>query len=282
MKDIGVLTIHGIGNDNDKFDDPFREKLEGHLKADFNRLAIRRAHWSPEVSGEQTDVWKRIEKGPGASLRWDFARKFFMNYFADSLAYQRYGYKREPDSTYERIQDVVHRELRSLREELGGDKPLVVLAYSLGGYITTSYTWDRQHWKEPVPDPRGDSAFTRMETLAGLVTFGCNLPFFAFGAKPRLTIDFPGKALAGSYPATAAAARWQNYYDADDVLGWPIHEVYEGPAATIACIDDYPINVGIPIIQSGTPLSHIGYWKDQSFVKPVAEYLRTLLGTVAP
>ncbi len=40
-------------------------------------------------------------------------------------------------------------------------------------------------------------------------------------------------------------------------------------------VSDHTIDVGWPI-QSATPFSHIGYWKDKDFIKPVAAHLSAL------
>ena len=277
MKELGVLVIHGMGDETPDFDEGIRSKLEAKLgAATFARIAWQPVHWAPEVAPAQRDMWDAVRVD--ADLDWKPVRRFFLDYFADALAYQRYGYRREADSTYERIQDVVHSALVDLDAKLGPDRPLVVLAHSLGAYVITSYTWDRQRWDASTGvDPRGTSGFTRMEHLAGIVTFGCNLPFFAFGAKVPKTIKFPGAALPTHLAATA---RWLNFYDADDVLGWPIKNVYVEPQETIDLITDYQVNVGIPLLQSSNPLSHLGYWKDNDMVGPVAEYLQSVLDAV--
>ena len=66
------------------------------------------------------------------------------------------------------------------------------------------------------------SPFERMEWLVGLVTFGLNLPLFTFAYDPVEAIAFPGGGLP---PDEADKARWLNYYDKDDVLGYPLKPI---------------------------------------------------------
>ena len=279
MGDIGILVVHGMGTQKADFDDEFKAKLTKELGASMNRIAWEKVHWAPVVAGAETDMWKRVSQD--GDLDWRRVRQFFMNYFADALAYQRAGYRRQvdtdPSATYERIQDCVRDALVRLRKQLGGDKPVVVVAHSLGAYIMTSYVYDRQHWNRAkegdVDDPRGTTLFTRMETLAGLVTHGANLPLFAFATTKPKTIDFPGVALP---PPIAARAAWLNFYDPDDVLGWPLKHVYDEPASTIARIVDTPVNVG-GLLTSWNPMAHTAYWTDKDFVQPVAQFLESLL-----
>jgi len=78
-----------------------------------------------------------------------------------------------------------------------------------------------------------------METLAGCITFGCNIPFFVFA------------------------------YAKKDIK--PINQAYN------KVIDrDIPINVG-GILTSWNPMSHQKYWTDNDFTKPVARFIKTLL-----
>ena len=85
-------------------------------------------------------------------------------------------------------------------------KPLVVLAHSIGGHIMSNYIWDIQK-KRPIVEP-GANKFERMETLAGIITFGCKIPLFTFALKDIVPITLPG------------GVKWLNYFDPDDVLGY--------------------------------------------------------------
>jgi len=69
--------------------------------------------------------------------------------------------------------------------------PVIILAHSLGGHIMSNYIWDMQKPKNSLPDDL--SSFERLEYLAGMITFGCNIPVFAFAHRKIETIDFPGK-----------------------------------------------------------------------------------------
>ena len=115
-----------------------------------------------------------------------------------------------------------------------------------------------------------------------MVTFGCNIPLFSLEFEVATPIDLPGPGV--TKPQLRAMARWLNYLDSDDVLGWPLRPLY-GKALdkltpqqkeTVARIEDHEINVG-SFGTSWNPLSHSGYWTDSDFTKPVAAYLQTVL-----
>jgi len=117
--------------------------------------------------------------------------------------------------------------------------------------------------------------------LAGIVTFGCAIPLFSLAYDVPVPIDLPGPKVAG---AVRDAARWLNFLDRDDIVGWPLRPLYARhldiltPAqrGTVSRIEDHEIDVGGPITR-WNPASHDSYWTDDDFVRPVAAYLDTLL-----
>ena len=110
-------------------------------------------------------------------------------------------------------------------------------------------------------------------------------------ADPYVPIRVPSPS--NLLPANwTADKKWLNYYDRDDILGWPLtalaavdEDAGENEitalmdpadrARFLGMVNDHTINVGWPI-QSATPFSHVGYWKDKDFIKPVAAHLAAL------
>jgi hypothetical protein len=72
----------------------------------------------------------------------------------------------------------------------------------------------------------------------------------------------------------AAEARWWNYYDKDDVLGYPLKPI--SPSYDAVVDEDIEINVG-GFATSFTPKSHTEYWTDNDFTEPVAKFLTAFL-----
>ncbi|MDH3316822.1 MAG: hypothetical protein OER43_13795 [Gammaproteobacteria bacterium] len=101
-----------------------------------------------------------------------------------------------------------------------------------------------------------------MRTLAGLITLGCNIPLFTFALKKIVPISLPKKAT------------WLNFFDPDDVLGYPLKPLCPEYRRVIS--RDVAINVG-GISSSWNPLSHSGYWSGNDFTKPVARFLGKLI-----
>ena len=139
------------------------------------------------------------------------------------------------------------------------------------GFFTDDYIWDMQH--PGGNPPPGLSPFERMHTLAGMVTFGCNIPLFTFAYTNVVPIVFPAAELPDPGDVRDKA-KWLNYFDPDDVLGYPLKSIN---AAYDAVVDeDIPINVG-GLFSSWNPISHTKYWTDNDFTKPAAEFIATFL-----
>ena len=74
--------------------------------------------------------------------------------------------------------------------------------------------------------------------------------------------------------AARAAARWLNFFDADDVLGYPLRPLSASYHDAVSA--DLQIDVG-SILKSWNPLSHEEYWTDNDFIAPVAGMIREIL-----
>ncbi|MCM0084279.1 hypothetical protein L4X63_22090 [Geomonas sp. Red32] len=261
-KKVGVLLVHGMGTTMDDFaHDPIhelRERISGRgLKCED--LAWESVYWAPLLSARENQLW--VDLSADHDLNWAKLRKFFINAFGNITAYQT-AHDR-PDSIYYRIHDQVHAALVALYEKLGGeDRPLVVIAHSLGSVIMSNYIWDRQKGKDV--DRYGASPFERMETLAGLVTLGTNIPFFTMTESPVVSIEFPPNTLPEK---VRRRAKWLNLYDSDDVLGWPLKPL--SPSYADAVSEDIEVSVG-NILTAWNPANHAAYWTDDEVIKPAA------------
>ena len=266
--EIGVLVVHGMGRQRDDFAATFIGEMDGRL----DRLGLpagavhwRAGYWADLLNTREEALWAHLS----SDHKLDFTRlrRFFISAFGDAVAYRR-GPAGGTD-VYAEIHGRIRRHLRALRATLGdANRPLVVVAHSLGSVIISDYIWDAQSTNGRA---RGENAFECMETLAGLVTFGSNIPLFSL-ALPRIeSITFPPPALP---EPLRSAARWLNLYDADDVLGWPLRPLSPSYAAAVS--EDREINVG-GIVTSWNPLSHDAYWTDDDFAGPVAELIRDVV-----
>ncbi len=193
-------------------------------------------------------------------------RKFVLTALGDASAYQKVNGTQ--NTTYEQIHERVRNEIERLYTiDLGAAaKPLIILAHSLGGHIMSNYIWDMQQSANT-----GVSDFESMGHLAGFVTFGCNIPLFTFAYRNVVPIAFPGSKVSDE---VKRKAKWFNYYDPDDVLGYPLKPINAAYRGVVN--KDIPINVG-GVFSSWNPMSHTKYWTDNDFTKPVSKFIANFL-----
>ena len=271
-KDLAIAVIHGVGWQQAGYSNAMMAEINGRLSRehglDSQRIAWSEIHWAPITEALQRTYLSEARE----TLHWLPVRELLVSFLGDAAAYQRvHGVE---TSTYTQIHALVRQSIDELHGKLGqSDRPLVVLAHSMGGHIISNYIWDLQRGHVSA---QGLSGFQRMQTLVGMVTFGCNIPLFAMAHQTPTPIEFPPSQLP---PDWAAKARWLNFFDRDDVLAYPI-KALGGSYEALPELEDVQINVGRPWT-SWNPWSHTGYWTHRNFTKPVAGYLAELLATVS-
>jgi pimeloyl-ACP methyl ester carboxylesterase len=272
-RDVGVLIVHGMGSQPETFANDLRERLKPRIRAlghDDGRIAWESGYWAAELEHKENELWTDMSLG---DLRWDRLRRFIVSALGDAVAYRPSG-KGHRD-VYFNIHDAIRRRLATLRRELDDrDRPLVVLAHSLGAHVVSNYAWDARKGREEEAESKLWSPFERMETLVTFVTFGCNIPLLTLAYDSVESIEFPPPELS---PTLRAAAKWLNFYDIDDVLGYPLKTLSPSYERTVT--EDIAINVGGPL-QAWNPLSHSGYWSDHDFIDQAAAAIGEVLAVV--
>jgi hypothetical protein len=267
---VGVFIIHGMGDHEASFAEGLIRRVRQRLGAAAADVVFEACHWAPILQAQQDLTWQRMLRSGRMDLKG--LRRWVMSALGDPATYLS-GFFRAGQPAYRDVHECIRSTLARISDALGGrnDAPLVVLAHSLGSVIASNYIWDEQQGTSPI----GRTPFERMETLTGFMTYGSNIPLFVPPGRPAVCIRFP----APSLPAPlAAVAAWENLYDPDDVLGYPLSEIWDDAQGTH--IFDIPINVGgWPV--SETPFVHTFYHRDDDFVNRVTLRIAAILAAVA-
>ncbi len=276
-KKLAVAVIHGMGSQGSKQPDA-SDKLT--FSKDLARLVARKLgkdrfgaevawreiFWADILQNRQLDYLKKIKR----RTDFDQMRKFVLCNLSDASAYRPTTDK--GDKTYELIHGRIRQTIAELEADCEPGTPLIVLAHSLGGHIVSNYIYDMGNVPGAVATP-----FQRMEQLMFLVTFGCNIPVFVFAYPPEevFPISRPGTGLP---PDKTMNPWWLNFYDRDDILGYPLKDV--GPKYQALSdakeLRDIRINAG-GFLDAWTPFSHNAYWKDADLVDPVVRLAKAAL-----
>jgi hypothetical protein len=272
---LAVAIIHGIGTQPDSRNDEGQHAFAQGLIAGLRRrLGVRTAdvafqslYWASVLDKRQLAYLERLHDQP---IRWRWMRRLVTLFLGDASGYRKVS--QAYDTTYEEVHQCLRNGLNALRAKVDADTPLVVLAHSLGGHIFSNFVWDQQRINKTASCPQ--DPFLALETLAGLVTFGCNIPLFTFAYDPVVPIRFPGHCLNDP---VREQARWLNLYAPADLLGYPLRPL---PSYANVVAEDRAMPVG-RWYQRHTPLSHLEYWDDRHFQRYIASYLEQLLSACA-
>lgn len=313
---IAVALIHGIGRHHGDLVQDNMAKMKAALEAQVARaldlpdaaavLAVERVFWGPVLHTLEQKLWDRVDAHPeGKKLDFITFRRLLIDYAGDALAYQpipiQQGTAQRRD-IYNHVHLVFAETLKRLADAAGPTAPLCIIAHSLGTVIASNYLYDLQQDYGPSPPPsrsrmpgpqrephvppvvreRGmHETPTPLEmghTLAWFYTMGSPLAVWGlryddFGQP----VQVPPPQLAGHYPGLPDVKRWINFYDDDDIAGFPLTILpnYE-PLVADRCV-----NVG-GFLSSMTPLSHTGYWLDADVVGPIAQDLAATWRAINP
>lgn len=269
-KKIAFLTLHGMGTTKEDYYEELRDDLISLVGKDTwrNNVHFDHIYYQDILQDPQTEYFEGVEdKIDSRKLR-----KFFLYGFSDAggLEYSRTIENSAYEKTQMRIFDALGRAFEAVESPQAS---VVFIAQSLGCQVLSNYIWDAMRdpsptfgiWRHSHGDLDDDDVnFRRLRTLRVLVTTGCNIPIFVGGLPrgQRLPIKRPNNNFV-----------WENYYDEDDALGWPLQALSDGYNALVR---DIEVNVG-GILTSWNPLSHSRYWTDSDVQKPLADHLRSLL-----
>src|SRR5207249_433824 len=274
---IAIAFIHGIGRTKPGYSAGMQRALKRRFAAcagkempavrgrragrdsrldPCSQLVFEEVNWSAALQYRENSLWRRLRAADG--MRYGKLRRFLVDFAADAIAYQ-------PAVSERTAYDAIHREvaatLARLAERAGPRAPLCIIAHSLGTVIASNYVYDlckrrKSYLSASVRSCINGTPVERGETLSLLYTLGSpialwSLRYPSFGEPIR----FPHRQLAVHHPGLQP--RWLNFYDPDDVIGYPLKPL--NPRYRAAVTEDRAVNVG-SWLTSWNPLSHVGYW----------------------
>lgn len=266
MRKVALITLHGMGKIKPSYFAELEVGLKDRLGDAWSAVSFQNVQYAPILQAPEDALWDAMMACSDNALDGVKLRQFLLYGFGDagSLEHSLKSDKRAYLATQAEIFAALSRALA----DGGPAVPVVIIAQSLGCQVISNYAWDAQHERnlfdpafadyrqyQPVTD------LHRLKTCVQLVTTGCNIPLFVAGLAERVC-----------FAASNAEFRWDNYYDRDDVLGWPLRQL--GPSYDL--IHDHPVNAG-GALSAWNVASHGEYWSDASVLDPLAEALRQRL-----
>ena len=278
-KKIGIGIIHGMGTQNKNFAHTLINDLKSYYgeKNDTKDLYFRSIYWADILEKSENALWKNLKM---EKLSFDKLRHFVVHYLADTIAYQKMYEEKKAESkndrtVYFRVQERISDALKDIQENTEPGAPLILIGHSLGTVMLLNYIHDSQ--KSPANKKTIYwNGKTETGNLAGL--FLCGSPFALWTLRKEgfgKAINFPGEKIKGNLKTIS---KWVNFYDKDDVLGFPIKNINSSYKRNKQLID-IPVEVDNPVL-GWTPLSHDDYFTTISIIKSISGYLQSVRNVI--
>jgi hypothetical protein len=281
---IAIAVIHGIGKARPEFAEvghpdflsgiaprlrqAFANELGDRVSDAGSELVFEPVYWADVVQRPQDDLYTRL--GINQFSQFFGLRGFIFHSLADSVAYQPTSSSGNDPQIYEGIHRIFANSLKILADNAGKKAPLCIIAHSMGAAIASNFIWDAQ--KNRFSADTRDNPLELGQTFSSFYTFGSQVPFWAmrfsnFGEP----IQVPSPQLSVHYPE--AKGEWINFFDRDDLLGYPIKNINDHYRAAVT--DEQEVSVGNWLTGWNT-LSHNGYWKSRQVTRSIGASLARL------
>lgn len=236
------------------------------------------------MQDNENKVWERTRD----EVEWKDLRKFVLFGFGDAGGLE--FNKEDDNSVYTQAQSIIGSALLNVQTHIEDDAPVFIIAQSLGCHVISCFFLDAMiYFSDKNNNPgiwksteelnkklnRGNPlSEEQINFLAGkrfryFYTTGCNIPIFV---AAHATIDIL------PFTPRSTAFAWKNFYDKDDVLGWPLKPLSD---QYYNLVKDIEVNAGGNpldwITRSWNPLSHTQYWVDGDVINPLVSDLSRYL-----
>lgn len=262
MKEVALITLHGMGKVKLSYYSVLEQKLKSHLGDKWTKVSFQNVQYAPILQMPEDDLWKSMVATTENELDGTDLRQFFLYGFGDAASLE-YSAHTKDKKQYIDVQREIQKALDHALLDFNNDatKPVIIIAQSLGCQVISNYIWDAQNksniFSESTPDGSAQSKFRALNSLTNLITTGCNIPLFVAGLADRKCFKKPNDSFI-----------WDNFYDRDDVLGWPLKQL----GSTYDIVRDHPINSG-GLLSSWNIASHGEYWSDEDVVSSLSDIL---------
>ena len=297
-RDISIVFVHGIHAHEFSYSHEMQRRLIKHTPKPLRgHLKFKSVFWADIVRGRSQLYLHQARAG--ADIVDNQYRRLVVEGLGDAAAYQKT--RTRANSAYYQIQDRITDALRDADSREDPERPLVFIGHSLGCHIISSYVWDTNRlkqltqqelmdWDDPELTARAAeladaSPYRRLDTFAGFVTMGSNMPLFTFTFGPDKVYPIsrsPAEGRSAGFPGgrisqnVLAKAKWLNFYSRNDILGYPLKPLNTAYNQESRLIDVKVTSEGRFRAQWFPPSmniikAHTGYWRDPTVVSQTAQ-----------
>lgn len=309
---VGIMIVHGIGVNDLGYAEVFMQRVMDQLRVPERT----RVHWQPVFWADviRPHQMGYLQRARGIqTLHFAKMRRFVLSALADAASYNKIGDPNE--SVYLDIQLKLNRAVRHLKDDADPDRPVIIVAHSLGCHIVSSYIHDiwslrkktkswinrladgeppdvidnevrSRHWSERDLERIRRSAedlqrdrFEDLQSLCGLITLGCNIPVFNFRFHPFQIrpIEFPCARLPSSVETPSIFLGKTEWLNFFSPF-----DPLGYPLKPLSPVYEKRVSEDIPVwcgegMSFLTPYSHSGYWTSRKVIGRAVRLVRNLM-----
>ncbi len=313
-KEVVVVFVHGINVTCQDYYEKLRDKILKQMPKYAREWVVFRAvFWADIVRGRQQEYL--LYARTAAGLKPTSLHKLVIEGLGDAASYQK-TYS-EGNSAYYNIQERLKGTIRDAALDKNDARPLVFVGHSLGCHILSSFAWDVHKLKRPKGMLENDwenairfartptiskfmehldkeaSPFERLDTLAGIVMMGSNMPLFTFTFGPQYVHPITRSASAEFEPAFPGPrvseaikkqARWLNFFSLNDPLGYPLkplndaydeeRRLFDTPVKSEGWLRAFFFRRWLRSLNALS--AHTGYWRNRRIARETARMLHDI------
>jgi hypothetical protein len=301
---VVVIFVHGILAKGPQYAKAMEDALTKRLPGQAHNVRFKSVYWADLVRNRQNNFMK--DARDAEQVINNRLRRFFLEGMGDAAAYQKTWDRK--NSIYHKVHQRIDDAFNEFDSREWRDAHLIFIGHSLGCHIISSYVWDTNRLKQyselEIEKQTAEtrkiweglqeaSPIRRLDTLAGLVTLGSNMPLFTFTfgpdqvfpitcvsehhAKRNLRPAFPGAALQ---TAALEQARWLNFFSKRDVLGFPLKPLNERyrkePRILDICVRSEAWYTRLLPFWSFYS-AHSGYWRNRTVLSETAQLIDNII-----
>ena len=141
-KEVALITLHGMGDYKPNYYDSLHEKLSKSLGNEWAKVSFEAVQYQPILQNHQNDIWQRMNRYP---LDGSILRRFLLFGFSDAGSLE-YSARSSVSDQYIKVQLEIMKALDKAYVDLQDhNKPVIILAQSLGCQVISNYLWDAAH-----------------------------------------------------------------------------------------------------------------------------------------
>ena len=138
MKEVALITLHGMGKVKPDYYDELEKELKKELGSEWTKVSFQNVQYAPILQQPEDELWQAMMSEPSNDLDATRLRQFFLYGFGDAGSLEHSSHRRK--DKYLAVQKEIFKTLEHAYLDIGENenRPVIIIAQSLGCLLYTS------------------------------------------------------------------------------------------------------------------------------------------------